>query len=216
MAKSKNEVDFVWAPRGQAQQIAKELWKQSRIMFLVGPAGGGKSHCAMGLALSEVFRSSTTRLILSRPQITVGENAGFLPGTLEEKLLPWLGPLHDVWSAMSGDDDWNKLVKHLGKRIETIPVGMLRGRTVRDAVLILDEGQNCSHSQLKCALTRIGEYGRLIITGDADQSDRFRPEESPLMDIARRLGDLDAVTVVRFTHADQQRDPLICDILDRL
>lgn len=136
--------------------------------------------------------------------------------TLEEKLSPWLGPLHDVWSSMSGDDDWAKLVKALGKRIETIPVGMLRGRTVRDAVLILDEAQNCSYSQLKCALTRLGEYGRLILTGDADQSDRFRPEESPLMDVARKLADLDTVSVIRFTHADQQRDPLICDILDRI
>jgi phosphate starvation-inducible PhoH-like protein len=216
VAKAKTDLDFVWSPRGESQQAARDLWKQSRIMFLVGPAGGGKSHCALGLALNEVFRSSTTRLLLSRPQITVGEQSGFLPGSLEEKLSPWLGPLYDVWSAMSGADEWSKLVKVLGKRIEIVPTGMLRGRTIRDAVLVLDEAQNCSYAQLKCALTRIGEYGRIIFTGDADQSDRFRPEESPLMDVARRLADLDTISVVRFTHADQQRDPLINDMLERL
>jgi phosphate starvation-inducible PhoH-like protein len=117
---------------------------------------------------------------------------------------------------MSQGEEWSKLVKLLGKRIEAIPTGMLRGRTVRDAVLILDEAQNCSYAQLKCALTRIGSYGRLILTGDADQSDRYRPEESPLMDITRKLSDLDTVSVVRFTHADQQRDELVNAILERL
>lgn len=136
--------------------------------------------------------------------------------TLEEKLTPWLGPLADVWSSMSGDEDWSKFVKLMGKRLETVPIGMLRGRTVRDAVLVIDEAQNCSYPQLKCALTRIGEYGRIILNGDADQSDRYRPEESPLMDICRRLSNLDTVSVIRFTHSDQQRDPLVNDILERL
>jgi phosphate starvation-inducible PhoH-like protein len=117
---------------------------------------------------------------------------------------------------MSGNEEWAKLVKALSKRIEVVPTGMLRGRTVRDAVLVLDEAQNCSYAQLRCALTRIGEYGRLILTGDADQSDRFRTEDSPLMDIAQKLGDLDAVSVVRFGPEDQQRDPLINAILERI
>jgi len=210
------EFDLLWTPKGQAQQTAKELWRQSRVMFLLGPAGGGKSHTSMALALSEVFRSQTTKLLLSRPQITVNEPMGFLPGTLEEKIGAWLGPMYDVWDAMSHGDDWSKLVKFLGKRIETVPVGMLRGRTVRDAVLILDEAQNCTYAQLKCALTRLGEYGRIILTGDADQSDCFRPDESPLMEIAGKLADIDAVSVVRFTHADQQRSPIVNSILERI
>jgi phosphate starvation-inducible PhoH-like protein len=185
-------------------------------MMLVGPAGGGKSCTALGLALNDVFRSQTMKLMLSRPQITVGEPMGYLPGSLEDKLAGWLGPIYDVWSSISGDDDWSKLVKALGKRIETVPTGMLRGRTLKNSILILDEAQNCSYAQLKCALTRIGDNGRLILTGDADQSDRFRPEESPLMDIARKLSDLDTVSVVRFSAADQQRDQLVNDILDRI
>lgn len=136
--------------------------------------------------------------------------------TVEDKLASWLAPLYDVWSSISKDEDWSKLVKALGKRIETVPTGMLRGRTVRDAILLLDESQNCSYNQLKCALTRIGEGGRLILTGDADQSDKYRSEESPLMDVARRLSDLEAVSVIRFTAADQQRSELVTQILERL
>lgn len=174
MAKAKvTDLNFRWAPRGPAQQLAKELWKRSRIMFLVGPAGGGKSSAALGLALSEVLRSSDAKLVLSRPQVTVDEDCGFLPGTLLEKLTPWLGPIYDVFSTMTDDGDWEKFAKVMDKRIDCIPTGMLRGRTIRNGVLVLDEAQNCSLSQLRCALTRIGEGGRIIITGDADQSDRF-------------------------------------------
>lgn len=215
MAKPK-EVNFLWTPKGPAQQIAKEVWRNNRIFFFVGPAGGGKTHCALGLALSEMFRSSTSKLYLSRPQITVGEQMGFFPGSLEDKLSVWFGPLHDVWSSMSGDEEWEKLEKFLGKRLELVPVGMLRGRTIKDGTLILDEAQNCSYAQLVCALTRIGDNGRIIFTGDAQQSDKFTKENSPLMDVCRRLYGIDEVAVVNFTAADQQRSELVNKMLEKL
>lgn len=216
MAKKVPDLNIQWSPRGPAQQTAKELWRRSRVMFLVGPAGGGKSSTSLGLALTEMMKSPSMKLILSRPQITVDEDCGFLPGTLLEKLSPWLGPIHDVFSTMNDEGDWDKFAKLMDKRIDCIPTGMLRGRTVRNSILILDEGQNCTLPQLKCALTRIGEGGRIIITGDADQSDRFDVKKSPLMYCANQLEDLDTVSVIRFTHADQQRDPLVNDILDRI
>lgn len=215
MAKSK-EVNFLWTPKGPAQQIAKENWRNNRIFFFVGPAGGGKTHCALGLALSELMRSNTSKLFLSRPQITVDEKYGFVPGTLDQKTAIWFGPLHDVWSQMSGDEDWERLEKFLGKRMEMVPVGMLRGRTIKDGTLIIDEAQNLSYAQLVCALTRIGDSGRIIFTGDAQQSDRFTREESPLMDVCRRLKGLEEVAVVHFSAADQQRSELVNKVLERL
>ncbi len=215
MAKAK-EVNFLWTPKGPAQQIAKEVWRNNRIFFFVGPAGGGKTHCALGLALSEVMRSANTRLLLSRPQVSVGERYGFVPGTLDEKTAIWFGPLHDVWRQMSGDEDWEKLEKTLGKRLEMVPIGMLRGRTIRDAILVVEEAQNCQYDQLLCALTRIGENGRIIFTGDAQQSDCFSQENSPLLEVCRRLHGLEEVAVVRFTAADQQRSELVNKVLERL
>lgn len=215
MAKTKlSDLNFHWSPRGPAQQTAKELWRRSQIMMLVGGAGCGKTCTALGLALNEIARTNG-KLILTRPMVFCEEATGFLPGDINQKLGPWLGPFHDVYSSLSDDADWQKLVTALDKRLEIIPVGMMRGRTVR-GVMIVDEAQGLSYAQLTCILTRIGDGGRIILCGDPAQSDKFSAQESPLMDMCRRLEDLDTVSVVRFGHADQQRSQLVNDILERI
>lgn len=216
MAKSKlTDLNFKWSPRGPAQQQARELWRRSRILFLIGRAGCGKTATSLGLALSEINKSTTSKLWLSRPMVFCEEQTGFLPGDLNAKLGAWLGPFYDVWGSLSEETDWTKFASALDKRLEIVPVGMMRGRTVR-GVLCIDECQNLSAAQLKMVLTRIGDGGRIILTGDPEQSDIFRPNESPLMECAHRLEDLDTVSVVHFGPADQQRDELVNEIVNRL
>lgn len=210
---SKNDFSVVFTPRNESQQRVVELWPRSRIMFLVGTSGGGKSHCALSMALLELLRynpKDKPKLLLSRPLVTVTEKLGFLPGSVDEKLEPWFGAFHDVFGQMSFNK-WEELQKTL--TVESVALGLLRGRTIRSGVLIVDEAQNITPEQLKCVLTRIGENGRIILTGDPEQSDLYKAYDSPLMDAANKLQHLDTVSVVKFTEKDQVRDPLINEIL---
>lgn len=214
MAKrEQNGLSFLFTPAGPGQSQAVELWKRSRILFLLGAAGTGKTSCALGLALREVLNSDRKTLWLTRPQVECDEESGLLPGTLREKLLPWLGPFSDVVGALS-DGTFADLERQLAHRLEVQPVGLMRGRTVHNGVLIADEAQNCTFNQLKCLVTRIGRGGRAIICGDTEQSDLFKAKDSPLAAVAKKLEQLDAVSVVRFNaNADQLRDPILSDIL---
>lgn len=218
MAKNKlaETLNFYYKAKSPGQEEAEELWKQSRILFLMGPAGVGKTTAALGIALKEIFRNDKLKLILSRPAVDCEEQLGFLPGDLNEKLDAWMGPFRDVFDSLSGSD-WAGLQHQLVNRMEVVSVGMFRGRTVRNGILILDEAQNCSYSQLKCILTRIGENGRIIICGDPEQSDRFPKQHSPLVYVANKLTNVDAVSKVYFdVETDQVRDPLVNEILERL
>lgn len=204
-------------PRSPGQQMVMDLWPRSRILFLLGAAGVGKSHIALALATAEILsmpKKERGKLMLSRPMVTCDEPIGFLPGDLTEKTLPWLSPFQDVFGQMSFAK-WESLAAEL--ELEMVPVGMLRGRTVRNGVLVLDEGQSLTPAQLKCALSRIGTGGRIVICGDPDQSDRYPPNKCPLVDTAKRLEKLDTVSVVRFHPVrDQLRDPLVSEILELL
>lgn len=202
---SKPAVTFVSLSDGQRE--VKRHWKAARVMFLLGAAGTGKTHAALAMALEDVFRQKR-RVMLARPLVTCDEDMGFLPGDVNEKLLPWMGPFVDVLGEMT-DAKWG----NLSASIDTVPVGMLRGRTVRDATLIVDEAQNLTYSQLKCALTRVGENGRVVLCGDPDQSDRYDYRDSPLLDVAERLEDADFCRVVRFREDQIVRDPVITEIL---
>lgn len=215
MAKSKvaNELGFLYRPQSPAQEEAEELWRRSRILFLLGPSGCGKTACALGMSLKEVLKAEKSKLLLARPLVTCDEDIGHLPGDLLEKLAPWMGSFHDVFGSLS-TSEWHNLQLQLQDRLELVQVGMLRGRTVRNGVLIVDEAQNCSFSQLKCILTRVGEGGRIVICGDTEQSDKFNKEYSPLQYVANKLVKLDTVAVVRFdSQMDQMRDPLVSEIL---
>lgn len=215
-ASGATELGFAYKPRGPGQFQAEESWRRSRIMFLIGPAGTGKTASALGMALREVFRHDSAKLTLARPLVTCDEDLGFLPGSLAEKLGPWMGPFRDVFSTLSAVD-WLALERRLMDRLELAPVGMLRGRTIRSGVLICDEVQNCTYSQLMCILTRIGEGGRIVLCGDPEQSDKFGVEKSPLVQIAESLNGMSAVSVVKFDKPDDQlREPLLSEMLTRL
>lgn len=208
-------VQVLLHPRSEAQRRAIDLWPRSRVLFLLGPAGTGKTAVALGLALAAVLRAAAPRLrlLLTRPTVACDEDLGYLPGDLGEKLGPWLAPFRDVLGDLSFAK-WDDV--RAAADVELVPVGLLRGRTVANGVLVADEAQNMTAAQVKCLLTRVGRNGRLIVCGDPDQSDRFAPGRVPVLDAARRLADLDTVSLVQFTAADVVRDPLVGEILARL
>ena len=217
MAKPKTAADslnFIYRPRSKSQKDAEVAWKQSRILFFQGVAGTGKSSSALGMAIREALDARDReergqyKLWLARPAVVCGENLGFNPGSLDEKILPWLAPLQDCFESLS-TSSWETLTKSV--KVEAISVGMLRGRTIKHGTLVIDEAQQLTESQMRCALTRLGEYSRIVLCGDTTQSDRFAADDCPFADAARKLGHLDTVSVVTFK--EQLRDPLIDQIL---
>lgn len=216
MAKQKERDGyFSWVPRSPAQQLAKDMWKRSRIMFLIGISGGGKTSTALGLALSEIFRNDKLKLTLTRPQVAIGnQKQPFLPGDATEKLMPWLYPIYDVLEDM-GSITFSQLSKSLHDKLELLSIPMARGRTIKNGILIVDEAQNLTYDEFKCILTRIGPNGRIIFTGDTSQSDIcVDPIKSPLYTVATKLEHLDTVSTIRFSEVDQQRDELVNQILE--
>lgn len=210
----KNESLF--GSRNRKQEAVRATWKNTRLMILVGPAGTGKTHAAVGMALEEFHAKPSKELWLSRPMVSCDdEQMGFLPGDMNEKFLPWLGPFADVMGNLTSSNSANAVTDML-KSTKIIPVAFLRGRTVQNANLLIDEAQNLSYSQLVCAMTRVGRGGRVVLMGDPEQSDRFKSYDSPLSHVAERLGDLPGVTVIHFDKSDQVRDPFISKLLDRL
>lgn len=197
--------EVVFKAKNAAQRKMQTIWASSRIIFAIGPAGGGKSHCALALALMD----RRPPLWLCRPAIPCGEELGFEPGTIDEKLVSWMAPFADVLSSMSFD----KLDKLIDKiNCEALSVGRLRGRTV-NGTLIVDEAQNLSRAQLKCILTRLGEHGKIVICGDPGQSDL---DYSALEEVAEEIKDLEGVARVDFPIDGCCRDPLVVKILERL
>jgi phosphate starvation-inducible PhoH-like protein len=199
-------VSFV--PLNEDQKLARALYRTSDVLILSGPAGGGKTHTAVGLALADVLAGKKQRLVLTRPLVECGESLGYLPGGLDEKLAPWLGPISDVLGNLSHA----KLATLLGKQVEVVPLAYMRGRTIDHAVAVLDEAQNCTLAQIKMYLTRIGAGGKLILAGDPEQSDIPGRAFSKVIDV---LQSLPGVGMVRL---DTQcvRHPLIPEILKRL
>lgn len=213
-------------PRTDGQRAAIELFRQSRVMFLFGPAGTAKTFTALGCAvkwaLNPAFKKETKYIHLTRPNVEIDnvDRLGFLPGELWQKLGPWMAPFKDVARNMvAARDSWGTLQRSLAEHNTTIEnegIGYLRGRTIADGILIVDEAQNCTYAELKCILTRIGKNGRIVFCADVDQSDRYSAFDSPILDISRRLTGLDAISCYNFTRADIVRDPLIGDILERI
>ncbi len=206
----KTRVGF--APKNAAQEALMKKILRHNIVFCAGPAGTGKTHMALAAALHYFCGDGGMRLVLSRPAVEAGgERIGFLPGDMEQKVNPYLRPLHDILYRLLGR---REAERRMGNgNIEVVPLSFMRGLTIDDAVVVLDEAQNTTPAQMKMALTRLGADGRMIITGDESQSDLPPGTRSGLDDAAHRLAKISQIAFHRFSAADTVRHPLVQDIL---
>lgn len=184
-----------------------EALEKHDIVFGIGPAGTGKTFLAVAMALQYLWTKKVSRIILTRPAVEAGEKLGFLPGDLQDKVDPYLRPLYDALFDLADPD---KIGKMLEKRIiEIAPLAFMRGRTLSDAFIILDEAQNTTSEQMKMFLTRIGHNSRAAITGDATQIDLPGGRISGLIEAQRILGDIEGIDIIRFTDRDVVRHRLV-------
>jgi len=184
--------------------------KEHNLCLALGPAGTGKTYLAIAAAVEALEAGEIDRIILSRPAIDAGENIGFLPGALEEKMHPYLRPLFDCLTDRLGNKRLRMLLQD--GTVEIAPVGFMRGRTLNNAFVVIDEAQNCTYAQLKMLMTRLGWHSTMVITGDPEQSDLLEGM-SGLADIARRMETLEDVGVVRLKDSDVVRHPLVASML---
>src|SRR5882757_5012276 len=191
------------------EELIKAIDAKNLVMAL-GPAGTGKTYLAIAKAVEALESGSVGRIVLSRPAVEAGESIGYLPGDAEDKLAPYLRPLYDALS----DRLSMKRVRALMAEgaIEIAPVGFMRGRTLNNAFVVIDEAQNCTYVQLKMLLTRLGWNSTMVVTGDPNQSDLL-PGISGLSDVAQRLEASPNVAVVRLKDVDIVRHPLVAEML---
>lgn len=182
------------------------------MVFGIGPAGTGKTMLACSAAISELNNGLRKKIIMTRPVVSVEEDIGYLPGTLEEKMDPWIRPIMDIFSEHFTQNQIQFMIKE--KTIEICPLAYMRGRTFKDAFIIADEMQNSTVNQMKMLLTRIGEGSRMVITGDLKQHDR-KYEDNGLKDIYDRISeqDLERIRCIKFDHSHIERSPIVKDIL---
>jgi phosphate starvation-inducible PhoH-like protein len=211
--------DVVWRHRGK--KIAPKTVTQKRyvdairecvVTFGIGPAGTGKTYLAMALAVAALSDREVGRIILTRPAVEAGERLGYLPGTMLEKVDPYLRPLFDALYDML---DADRLASYMEKGIiEVAPLAFMRGRTLNDSFIILDEAQNTSPEQMQMFLTRLGFGSKVVVTGDVTQVDLPREQASGLIQVQNILGSLDGVAFVRFGHEDVVRHKLVQRIVE--
>jgi len=197
-------------PKSAGQAALMEAIDQKNLVLALGPAGTGKTYLAISKAVEALEAGKVGRIVLSRPAIEAGESIGYLPGDMEEKLAPYLRPLYDALS----DRLSMKRVRALMAEglIEIAPVGFMRGRTLNNAFVVIDEAQNCTYVQLKMLLTRLGWNSTMVVTGDPHQSDLL-PGVSGLADVATHLETLPNIAVVRLAEQDIVRHPLVAEML---
>ena len=203
----------VIAPRTRGQLKFVEAMAQKPIVFAIGPAGTGKTFLAVTAAVSALKSGEVKRIVLTRPAVEAGENLGFLPGDLKEKVDPYLTPLYDSLHDMLGQEQTDKLIEK--GTIEIAPLAYMRGRTLNDAFVILDEAQNTTGSQMKMFLTRIGFHSHMVITGDVTQIDLVGKVESGLVQASKILADMEDIAVLHFSTDDVVRHPLVQKIVER-
>ena len=197
--------------RTPRQKTYLESLRQNELVFALGPAGTGKTYLAVAMAVDYLLQGKVDRIVLSRPAVEAGERLGFLPGDLKEKVDPYLRPLYDaLYDLLPGDQVDKRLEAH---EIEVAPLAFMRGRTLSNAFVILDEAQNTSPVQMKMFLTRMGENSRMAVTGDMTQVDLPRGQPSGLRDAVDTLAGLRGVSFVQFTHSDVVRHPLVTRIV---
>jgi phosphate starvation-inducible PhoH-like protein len=196
--------------KSKGQQELMEAIDAKNLVMALGPAGTGKTYLAIAKAVEALEAGKVGRIVLSRPAVEAGESIGFLPGDMEDKLAPYLRPLYDALSDRLSMKRVRALIAE--GAIEIAPVGYMRGRTLNNAFVVIDEAQNCTYMQLKMLLTRLGWNSTMVVTGDPNQSDLL-PGVSGLSDVADKFEAVPNIAVVRLAEQDIVRHPLVAEML---
>ena len=198
--------------RSENQRALVSAYEKNDLLFAIGPAGSGKTYTAIALAVRALKNKEVRRIILSRPAVEAGEKLGFLPGDMKEKIDPYLQPLYDALEDMIPSI---KLTEYMEKGvIQIAPLAFMRGRTLSDAIVILDEAQNTTVPQLKMFLTRLGIGGKMIVTGDMTQIDLPPSQKSGLRDAIDRFKGIEGIKIIEFNEKDIVRHPLVKQIVN--
>lgn len=201
-------------PRSINQKEYIRTVSENTITFCKGVPGSGKTHIAIGMALEYLLDGKVEKIVITRPVVEAGERLGFLPGTAEEKLHPYLLPLFDEIEYFLQMMHFHKLKS--SRQIEIVPLGLMRGRSFHNAFIVADECQNASYEQLKMLLTRIGIDSKMVLTGDLEQSDLQEPRQGGFQNIIDRLNDVNGIGFAELESVDIVRNPIIADIVRRL
>jgi phosphate starvation-inducible PhoH-like protein len=199
-------------PKTMGQKIYVESLRKNELVFAIGPAGTGKTFLAIALAVLALNRRECARIVLTRPAVEAGERLGFLPGDMQEKVDPYLRPLYDALSEIMGPE---KFARNLERGIiEVAPLAYMRGRTLENAFIILDEAQNTTSEQMKMFLTRMGFGSKIVVTGDITQIDLPYNKPSGLIEAIKKLENISGLDIVHLSSADVVRHPLVQRIID--
>jgi phosphate starvation-inducible PhoH-like protein len=201
-------------PRTDNQKEYIRTIAENTITFCQGLAGSGKTHIAMGIALEYLLESKVNRIVITRPVLEAGEKLGYLPGTAEEKLHPYLLPILDEVQHFISMGLYASL--KLNNKIEIVPLGLMRGRNFHNCFIVADECQNASYDQLKMLLTRIGQNSKMVLTGDVGQSDLHRNLQGGFIDLIHALEGVPGIGLSQLQSCDIVRNPIIAHILNRL
>lgn len=199
-------------PKTQGQHAYIAAIRENTVAFGVGPAGTGKTYLAMAAAVEALVSGAVSRIVLTRPAVEAGERLGFLPGDLAAKVDPYLRPLYDALWDMLGPDETGRLVER--GTIEIAPLAYMRGRTLNDAFVILDEAQNTTPEQMKMFLTRLGFNSKMVVTGDATQTDLPSQQRSGLKVVEGILADIEGVAFIHLSSRDVVRHRIVASIVD--
>lgn len=199
-------------PKTQGQKLYCDAISKNTITFGIGPAGTGKTYLAVAKAANAMRKKEIKKIILTRPAVEAGEKLGFLPGDLQNKVDPYLRPLYDALFDMFGAESFAKMQER--SIIEVAPLAYMRGRTLDDSFIILDEAQNTTPEQMKMFLTRLGFNSKAVITGDVTQIDLPDRKKSGLIEASKILSDIEDIAICRFTHKDVVRHPLVQKIVN--
>ena len=198
--------------RTEKQKKYLEILLKYNVIYALGPAGTGKTFLPVAVAVKKLIAGEVKKIILSRPAVEAGENLGFLPGDLKDKIDPYLIPLYDSLSELIGHEKMNKKIED--GSIEIAPLAFMRGRTLKDSFVILDEAQNATETQIKMFLTRLGKNTTMVVNGDPTQIDLPNSKISGLMNSANVLSGIDEIKIVKFDASDVQRHPLVSKIIE--